>query len=277
MTEAPLVEANGAHIPALGLGTWTLRGEDCSDAVRWALESGYRHIDTAAMYGNEEAVGAGLKASRLSRDEIFITTKIWHSDLKPDDLRRSAEASLKRLNVAQVDLLLIHWPNSEIPLADTLRTLSEMKRQGLTRHLGVSNFSGRLLEQAVRQSSEPLVVNQCEYHPYLDQSRVRAACQKHGLAFTSYCPLGKGDLIKDPTIRNIASAHNKTGAQVVLRWHVQQPGTIAIPKSGNQSRIAENLDIFDFELSPDDMQQISGLARQDGRMVYPSWEVEFDD
>jgi diketogulonate reductase-like aldo/keto reductase len=276
MAKAPLVEVNSAHIPALGLGTWTLRGEDCAAAVQWAVESGYRHIDTAAMYGNEEAVGAGLRSSGVARDEIFVTTKVWHSDLKPDDLRRSAEASLKRLGVAQVDLLLIHWPNKDVPLADTLSALCEAKRQGLTRHIGVSNFSARLLEDAVQRSSEPLVVNQCEYHPYLDQSRVRAACQNHGLAFTSYCPLGKGDLTKDPVIQDIASTHDKTGAQVVLRWHVQQPGTIAIPKSGNQSRIAENLNIFDFELSPEEMQQISGLARQGGRMVYPSWEVEFD-
>jgi diketogulonate reductase-like aldo/keto reductase len=277
MAKAPLVEANGAYIPALGLGTWTLRDEDCAAAVHWALESGYRHIDTAAMYGNEEAVGAGLKTSGLSRDEIFVTTKVWHSDLEPDDLRRSAEASLKRLDVGQVDLLLIHWPNRDVPLADTLRALAAAKRQGLTRHIGVSNFSARLLEEAVQRSSEPLVVNQCEYHPYLDQSRVRAACQKHGLAFTSYCPLGKGDLVKNSVIQDIASAHSKTGAQVVLRWHVQQPGTIAIPKSGNQGRIAENLNIFDFELSLAEMQRISGLARPGGRMVYPSWKAEFED
>jgi len=277
MTTASLVEANGARLPALGLGTWTLREDACSEAVQWALEAGYRHVDTAAMYGNEEAVGAGLKASGLARDEIFVTTKVWHSDLKPSDFMRSAEASLERLRLSQVDLLLIHWPNSDIPLSETIGALNQAKRQGLTRHIGVSNFSARLLEEAVRDSVEPLVVNQCEYHPYLDQTRVRAACRKHGMAFTSYCPLGKGDLTKNPIIRSVASAHGKTPAQVVLRWHVQQPATVAIPKSGNRSRIAENLDIFDFELSDDDMRRISGLARPDGRMVRPSWDVEFDD
>jgi diketogulonate reductase-like aldo/keto reductase len=276
MTTVPSVEANGARIPCLGLGTWTLRDQSCSDAVRWALQAGYRHVDTAAMYGNEEVVGAGLKESGLSRDEVFVTTKVWHSDLAPDDLRRSVEASLHRLAVSHVDLVLIHWPNGDIPLTGTLQALSQVKRQGLARHIGVSNFSARLVEEAVRLSDEPLAVNQCEYHPYLDQSRVRDACRRHGLAFTSYCPLGKGDLTNDPVIRAIASTHGRTPAQVVLRWHVQQPATIAIPKSGNRIRIAENLDIFDFALSEGDMRRISDLARPDGRMVYPSWPVEFD-
>jgi diketogulonate reductase-like aldo/keto reductase len=276
MTTVPFVEANGARIPCLGLGTWTLRDRSCSDAVRWALQAGYRHVDTAAMYGNEEAVGAGLREAGLSRDEVFVTTKVWHSDLAPDDLRRSVEASLRRLAVSHVDLVLIHWPNGEIPLTGTLQALSQVKRQGLARHIGVSNFSARLVEEAVRLSDEPLAVNQCEYHPYLDQSLVRDACRRHGLAFTSYCPLGKGDLTNDPVIRAIASTHGRTPAQVVLRWHVQQPATIAIPKSGNRIRIAENLDIFGIALSEDEMRRISGLARFDGRMVYPSWQVEFD-
>jgi diketogulonate reductase-like aldo/keto reductase len=276
MTTAPLVEANGAHIPAIGLGTWTLRDEACSEAVQWALEAGYRHIDTAAMYGNEEAVGAGLKASGLPRDAVFVTTKVWHSDLAPADFQRSAEASLARLGLSQVDLLLIHWPNSDIPLEDTVRALNEAKRQGLTRHIGVSNFSSRLLAEAVRYSGEPLVVNQCEYHPYLDQSRIREACRNHGMAFTSYCPLGKGDLTMNPVIQAIAPAHGKTAAQVVLRWHVQQEGVVAIPKSGNRTRIAENLDVFDFALSDEEMRRISALARPDGRMVHPGFKVEFD-
>lgn len=276
MTTTPLVEANGARIPSLGLGTWTLRDSACSDAVQRALQAGYRHIDTAAMYSNEGAVGTGLKASGLARDEIFVTTKVWHSDLAPDDLRRSTEASLTRLGLSHVDLLLIHWPNSDIPLVETLTALNNMKRQGLTRHIGVSNFSARLVEEAVRLSREPLVVNQCEYHPYLDQRRVRNACQKHGLAFSSYCPLGKGELMKDPAIQAIASMHAKTPAQVVLRWHVQQPATVAIPKSGNPGRIAENLDIFDFALSDEEMRRISELARADGRIVHPAGRVEFD-
>jgi diketogulonate reductase-like aldo/keto reductase len=275
--KAALVDANGAQIPAIGLGTWRLSDDECVESVRWAIETGYRHIDTAARYENEEAVGAGIRASGLPRDELFITTKVWHSELKTGDFRRSVQNSLKRLNLSQVDLLLIHWPNADVPLNETLGALNEAKKQGLTRHIGVSNFTARLVREAVRQSSEPLVVNQCEYHPYLDQTKVREACRENGLAFTSYCPLGRGELMDDPVIQGIAARHGKTGAQIVLRWHVQQPGTIAIPKSGNRQRIAENLAVFDFSLSDEEMRSISGLARSDGRMIRPAWNMDFED
>jgi diketogulonate reductase-like aldo/keto reductase len=277
MPQAPLVHANGAAIPALGFGTWRLAGDECAQAVRWAIEAGYRHLDTAAMYDNEGAVGAGLAASGLPREDVFVTTKVWHSDLRPDDLHRSVEASLRKLALSQVDLILIHWPNADIPLSGTLKALGNAKRQGLTRHIGVSNFSPRLVEEAVRLSDEQLVVNQCECHPYLDQSRVRAACERHGLAFTAYAPLGRGDVLDDPTIREIANAHGRTPGQIVLRWHVQQPAMVAIPKSGNRERIAENIAIFDFELSADEMKQISSLARTDGRIVRPGWPIDFDE
>jgi len=277
MTEQMIVEANGASIPAIGLGTWQLRSEACSDALRWGLAAGYRHVDTAAMYDNEEAVGAGLKASGLARDEVFVTTKVWYTDIAPGALERSAEASLRRLGLDQVDLLLIHWPSAEIPLADSMKALANAKRRGLTRHIGVSNFSAKRVEQAVAACDEPLAANQCEYHPYLNQDRVRAACRRHGLAFTSYCPLGKGELIRDPVVQAIARAHEKTPAQVILRWHVQQPATVAIPKSGNRERIAENLDVFDFALTEDEMRRIEGLARPDGRMVTPAWALPFDE
>jgi diketogulonate reductase-like aldo/keto reductase len=271
-----IVEANGASIPAIGLGTWRLSGEACSRAVARALEVGYRHVDTAAMYDNEEAVGAGLRASGLGREDVFVTTKVWYTELAPRDLERSAEASLRRLDLPYVDLLLIHWPNPEIPLRDTLQALAGAKRRGVTRHIGISNFSPRRIEEAVALCPEPLVANQCEYHPFLNQDRVRAACERHGLAFTSYCPLGKGDVTHDPVVRAIAQAHGKTPAQVVLRWHVQQPRTVAIPKSGNAERIAENVGVFDFTLTDDEMRRISSLARPDGRMVSPGWAA-FDD
>lgn len=271
-----MVEANGARIPSLGLGTWRLSGEECSRAVQWALEAGYRHVDTAAMYENEAAVGAGLKASGFDRDSIFVTTKVWYTDIAPDDLERSAERSLRRLGLDRVDLLLVHWPNPAIPLAGTMKALASAKRRGLASHIGVSNFSAKLVDEAVALADEPLVANQCEYHPYLNQDRVRAACARHGLAFTSYCPLGKGDLTRDGVIRSIAERHGKTPGQVVLRWHVQQPGTAAIPKSGNRDRIAENIGIYDFALSAEEMRRISALARTDGRMVSPGWAVELD-
>jgi diketogulonate reductase-like aldo/keto reductase len=276
MSQAPLVEANGATIPAIGLGTWTLSGEACVEAIRSALAAGYRHVDTAAMYGNEEAVGVGIRAGGVARDEVFVTTKVWPDDLAPGHLERSAEASLRRLKLDHVDLLLIHWPNLGIPLRGTMEALAKVKRQGLARHIGVANFTVALLEEAVRLSSEPLVTNQCEYHPYLDQAPVLAACRRHGLALTSYCPIGRAAVFAERVIRDIAKAHGKTPAQIVLRWHVQQPGVIAIPKSGDKGRITENIAIFDFALTDEEMRRISALARRDGRMVAPSFSPPWD-
>ena len=274
--EEMVVKANGAEIPAIGLGTWQLRGEEGAAAVKSALEAGYRHIDTAAMYGNEEAVGEGLRASGVARDEVFVTTKVWPEDLAPADLRRSAEASLKRLGLSQVDLLLIHWPNAAIPLAGTIRALCEAKRAGLSRHIGVANFTVRLLDEAVSLADEPIVANQCEYHPYLDQSLVRAECRKHGAAFVSYCPIGKAQVLSEPAIQAIAKAHRRTPAQIVLRWHVQQPGVAAIPKSGDSRRQRENVAVFDFALTDKEMAAICRLARPGGRMVTPSWSPRWD-
>jgi diketogulonate reductase-like aldo/keto reductase len=271
-----VVKANGAEIPAIGLGTWQLRGEEGAAAVKSALEAGYRHIDTAAMYGNEEAVGEGLRASGVARDEVFVTTKVWPEDLAPADLRRSAEASLKRLGLSQVDLLLIHWPNAAIPLAGTIRALCEAKRAGLSRHIGVANFTVRLLDEAVSLADEPIVANQCEYHPYLDQSLVRAECRKHGAAFVSYCPIGKAQVLSEPAIQAIAKAHRRTPAQIVLRWQVQQPGVVAIPKSGDPQRQRENFSVFEFGLTDEEMAAICGLARPGGRMVTPAWSPHWD-
>jgi diketogulonate reductase-like aldo/keto reductase len=275
-TDQTVVEANGAAIPAIGLGTWQLRGEEGAAAVKSALEAGYRHIDTAAMYGNEEAVGEGLRASGVPRDEVFVTTKVWPEDLAPPDLARSAEASLKRLGLAQIDLLLIHWPNAAITLAGSIRALCEAKRAGLARHIGVANFTARLLDEAVASADEPIVANQCEYHPYLDQTLVRAECRKHGAAFVSYCPIGKAQVLGEPVIQAIAKAHRRTPAQIVLRWHVQQPGVAAIPKSGDPRRMRENLAVFDFALSDEEMARIAALARPGGRLVSPSWSPRWD-
>lgn len=276
MPQAPLVQANGASIPTIGLGTWQLRGEACSQAVVQALEIGYRHIDTAAMYGNEEAVGEGLRSGGVDRDQIFVTTKVWYTDLHRDDLMRSAEASLKRLGLSQVDLLLIHWPNRDIPLEETIPALCDARRQGLARHIGVSNFTVALLDRAVALASEPLVANQCEYHPYLDQDAVLSRCRHHGLAFTSYSPIARGGLLDEPAIREIASRHGRTPAQIALRWHVQQPGVVAIPKSGNADRIRQNIDLFDFALTGEEIAQISGLSHPNGRTISPEWSPAWD-
>src|SRR6202049_2593081 len=176
------VEANGARIPAIGLGTWELRGRTCARIVEQALKLGYRHIDTAQIYENEREVGEGLRASGVRRDELFVTTKIWTTHFAPNDLERSTKESLAKLRLSEVDLLLLHWPNPHVPLVETLGALAKVKREGLTRHIGISNFTMALIEQAVRLSSEPLACNQVEVHPFLDQTKVIEACRRHGLA-----------------------------------------------------------------------------------------------
>ncbi|HEX7072472.1 MAG TPA: aldo/keto reductase, partial [Hyphomicrobiaceae bacterium] len=269
MSSGTHVTVGDASIPVIGYGTWPLKDEECARGVATALQCGYRHIDTAEMYGNEAAVGEGLRAGGVPRDEIWLTTKVWWENIGDGPLQRSAEASLKRLGVDQVDLLLIHWPSKTIPLAESIRALNDAKRRGLTRHIGVSNFPTRMLDEAVALSEAPLIANQCEYHPHLDQSKVLAACRRHGMAFVSYCPLGRGavgGVLEEPVVREIADRLGRTPAQVVLRWHIQQPSVVAVPKSGNPKRIAENFDVFNFALDDADMQRLSALARPDGRV-----------
>jgi diketogulonate reductase-like aldo/keto reductase len=272
----PRLRAQGIEIPVLGLGTWRLSGDICRAAVAAALACGYRHIDTAKAYGNEAEVGAAVRTSGLRREEVFITTKIWYEDLGQNALGRAAEQSLDRLGLDHVDLLLIHWPNAQIPLAETIGALGATQARGLTRSIGVSNFPVALLAQAWQVTQEPLVVNQCEYHPGLDQRALLSACRMHGMAFTSYCPLGRGRLFSHPKIVAIAAAHHKTPAQIILRWHIQQPDVVAIPKSAAPARIEENINIFDFVLTEPEMQAISALRGADGRTVNPGWAPEWD-
>lgn len=272
------VNANGASIPAIGLGSFTLKGEEGVTLVREAVARGYRHIDTARMYGNEAEVGEGLRQSGLPRDEIFVTTKVWWTDLAPDDLRRSAEASLRELGLDAVDLLLVHWPNPAIPIADTMAALARVRRDGLARNIGVSNFTTRLLDEALATCPEPLVANQVEYHPYLDQSKLHAACRKAGMAMVSYCPLHRdGGLLGSEEVQTPARNHGKSPGQIVLRWHVQQEGVIAIPRTSRPERLSENIDIFDFELSEAEMAALTGLARKDGRICDYDFSPEWDD
>ena len=276
MTPAHRVAAHGAHIPALGFGTWQLTGDVCIAAVEAALACGYRHVDTARMYDNEREVGQALRSSGVARDDIFVTTKVWYEDIGAGALEKSAEESLGRLSLDQVDLLLIHWPNAKIPLRESIGALCAARRRGLARHIGVSNFPVALLDEAVALAGEPLVANQCEYHPWLDQSALIAACRRHGLAFTSYCPLGRGDVAAEPAIAAIAERLRRTPSQVVLRWHVQQEGVVAIPRSRSPDHIAENFGIFDFALTTDDMGAVSALQRANRRLTNPGWSPRWD-
>ena len=271
------VTGNGAQIPAIGLGTWTLRDDAATKLVAGALEAGYRHIDTATAYENEAAVGAGLRVSGVPRDEIFLTTKIWPPDLAAGDLQRSVEGSLKRLGVDQVDLVLIHWPSKTVPLAESIAALNEVRARGLARNIGVSNFTVALVEAAVVLSEHPLACNQVEHHPFLNQDRVMAACRKHGLAVVSYCPLARGtELFAQGPVSEAAARHGKTPAQVVLRWHVQQDGVAAIPRSSHPDRIRENLEVFDFALDAGEVAAIDTLRPRALRICDFEFSPEWD-
>lgn len=272
------VSANGAEIPVLGLGTWTLKGEQCAEMVSAALTAGYRHVDTAIMYGNEEAVGEGIRASGVSRDEVFLTSKVWYDSIGKGDLEAAAEASVRRLGVDVLDLLLIHWPNPEIPLKDSIGALNRTRARGLTRHIGVSNFTTGLLADAWSLTDAPLVCNQVEYHPFLNQSKVHAACREKGMAMTAYCPLGRGgDSFEAEPIAAAAKLHGKSPAQIILRWHVQQDGVVAIPRTSKIERLPQNLDIFDFALSDEEMAAISGLREQNHRICDYDFSPRWDD
>jgi diketogulonate reductase-like aldo/keto reductase len=270
------VEAKGFKIPIVGLGTWTLRGRDCARLTEQAIRVGYRHIDTAQMYDNEREVGEGVRASG-KRNEVTVTTKVQPTSLAPHDLERSVKESLAKLRLDHIDLLLIHWPNPRVPLGDTLGAMNDLRARGLTRHIGVSNFTTALLAEAIRLSEAPLVADQVEYHPYLDQSKVHAACRAAGMAMVSYCPLHRGgELLSEKPVLDAARAHGRTPGQIVLRWHVQQEGVVAIPRTTRKERLKENLDVFGFSLTDAEMAAISGLARDGSRLCdfkfSPKWD-----
>lgn len=265
----PRLTAHGCNMPQIGFGTSQLG--DCGELVASALKSGYRHIDTAWKYGTEKGVGAGIRASGVPRSEIFLVTKVSHEHLRTDDFARSVDESLKNLQVDYVDLLHVHWPTiDKIPMAETMCALAKAKQQGLARHIGVANFNIALLEEALAACPEPLATLQAEYHPYLDQTKVLDYCCRKGLIFTAYCPLARGRLFKDPILAAIAQAHDKTIAQIVLRWIVQQGNIAPIPRSSNPQRIAQNLDVYDFTLTDDEMGRIHALAKPDGRIANPA-------
>src|SRR6201996_1256515 len=260
------VEANGAKIPSIGLGTWELRGRTCARIVEQAVRLGYRHFDTAQIYENEREVGEGLRSSGIKRDDVFVTTKVWTTHFAPNELERSAKESLVKLGTPHVDLLLLHWPNPRVPLSETLGALAHVKRMGLARHIGVSNFTVALIEQAVAACPEQLTCDQVEYHPYLDQAKVREACAQHHLALVAYSPVARGRIKNDDTLLRIGGRHGKSAAQVCLRWLGQQ-GACAIPRTSRIERLSENIEIFDFALSDDEMAQISALASPKGRLT----------
>ena len=270
-----VVEAQGVQIPIVGFGSMRLKEDAGAQAILSAIRQGYRHIDTAAFYGNEREVGQAIRASGVRREDIFLTTKVRDNNLKADDFARSLENSLNLLDLPAVDLLLIHWPNPQVPMAESIGALNKAKRDGLTRHIGVCNHTVALLDEAWAVTKEPLVNNQIEVHPFLDQTKVIDATRRHGMSVTAYCPIARGRVPGNEVLERIGRTHGKTASQVSLRWLTQQ-GIIVIPGSGKPERQKENLDVLDFSLSPAEMNEIAGLKRPDGRVVNPPQAPKWD-
>jgi 2,5-diketo-D-gluconate reductase B len=270
------IKANGANIPALGFGTYQLTGTLGTDMVATALNLGYRHIDTARMYGNEVEVGRGIANSGVPREQVFLTTKIWPDEFGHDDFLRSAEQSTKNLGTAP-DLLLLHWPSKSVPLDETMAALVEAQKRGLTRFIGVSNFTIPLLRMATELSPIPLVANQVEYHPYLSQDALLPFHRKLGIATVAHCPSARGKVMDDPVIKEIADAHGMNPIQVTLRWLIQQSDMGAIPRTSSEKNARSNLKVLDFELTPEEMEKISTLRQTNYRICdfdfSPVWDA----
>lgn len=270
----PILTTPRLSIPRLGLGTWPMRGAEAQRAVETAIAQGYRHIDTAAMYGNEDAVGAGIAASGIRREDIFLTTKVWWTELAPDSLRASAEASLERLGMAHADLVLIHWPAPGMDLPAALAALARLQTDGLARAVGVSNFPPGLLRRALDLGIAPIACLQVECHAYLWQEPLAALCRAHGLAMTAYSPIAKGAVNEDPAMRRIAAKHGATPVQVALAWLLAQENLVAIPKSARPEGQAENLAAAALRLDGEDLAAIAALPK-DRRFVNPDFAPDW--
>ncbi len=253
---------NGVKMPYVGLGVWQMKDEnEAVNAVKSAISAGYRSIDTAAVYENEEAVGRGVKESGVSREELFITSKVWNSDQGYDATLKAFEASLKRLDMDYLDLYLIHWP-VEGKYVDTWKAMEKLYNDGLVKAIGVSNFHQHHLEDLFEAGTVKPVVNQVETHPRLNQAALKAFCKENDIALEAWSPLGQGKLLDEAVLKEIGEKHGKSSAQVILRWHLQN-GTIIIPKSVHENRIKENADLFDFELSTEEMSKVDGLNKDE--------------
>lgn len=258
-----LALASGHHMPMLGLGTWKLSGDACTQAVRRALDLGYTHIDTAWMYENQRAIGNALREAGTERERLFITSKVWHTHLHHDGVLEQCDETLRDLQTDYVDLFLIHWPSDKVPMAETFKALGRLADEGKARSIGVSNFSVARMEEAQSVSDVPVCVNQIKYHAGQEQRDVRDWCQAHRVAVTAYTPLGRGQVLDAPPVTEASEAHGRTPAQVALRWLVQQD-IIVIPKAGSEAHMKENQDLFDWSLTNEEMAAISRPA-DDGK------------
>ena len=273
-TDDTTLHLQGAVIPRLGFGTWEITGADATEAVRDALDLGYRHIDTARAYGNEAEVGKGLASSPVDREDVFLTTKLWYEQLRADEVRDQLEDSLRKLDTDYVDLLLIHWPNPDVSLEETLTAMAELRDEGKVRHLGVSNFPTRELERALE--IQPILADQVEFHAHLGQEPLLRLTRERDVMLTAYSPFARGDLLDDPTLNEIAGAHDKTTGQVALRWLLDHPNVSVIPKAGSRKNRQANLEVFDFELGDEERERIDALPK-DRRVIDPSWAPDWDE
>jgi diketogulonate reductase-like aldo/keto reductase len=266
------LETPRVTVPALGFGTWQLEPDVAYDAVRTALEVGYRHIDTAQMYGNEEAVGRAIADSEVDRDDVFLVTKVAPENAEPQDVRSSTRASLQRLGTDHVDLLLLHWPSDAAPLEETMAALTQAAEEHHTRHIGVSNFPSQALDRAAHLA--PIVTDQVEHHPYLAVDPIRETADEHDLFVTAYSPIAQGEVLRDDVLAEIAEAHGRSPIQITLAWLLRS-GVAAIPRSSDPDHIASNFDVFDIELSDDEMSRIDDLE-QGMRLIDPPFAPTWD-
>lgn len=253
---------NNKEIPKIGLGTWRIRGKECEKLVKKAINLGYRNIDTAQHYKNEKEVGEGIKKSNIDRKEVFLTTKVWKTNLKYNDVIKTAKESLEKLDTDYLDLLLIHWPNKKIDTKETLAAMQQLKKNDLIKEFGVSNFPLHLLKEANKKSNEEIFCNQMEYHPFISHVDLLNYCQEKDILFTAYSPLAKGEVMKNEVLKEIGKKHEKSPAQVSLRYLIQQKNVIAIPKSKEIEHIKQNIDIFDFSLSDQEISKINNLPKE---------------
>ena len=264
----PVFESPLTRMPRLGFGTWPMKGAECQAAVEAAIGLGYRHIDTAEMYGNEAPVGAALRASGIPRDDLYLTTKVWHDKPEGESFRRAFDACLARLDQPYVDLLLVHWPSPRLDLHSVLGAMARLRDEGLARAVGVANFPRGLLAKAVEADIVPIACIQVEHHVYLSQQRLLDYTQPRGIVLTSYTPVAKGTVLQDKVMQGIAAKHGATPAQVALAWLLAIPGVAAIPKAASPARQAENLAAAGLRLDPADLAALEALPK-DRRMVDP--------
>lgn len=262
------ITVDNFSIPAIGFGTFQLEGDDVVHMVEYALNIGYRHLDTAQIYGNEAEVGLGIQKSSISREKIFVTSKVWIDSHSQEKLAPSIDESLSKLGTDYLDLLLLHWHNPDVPLEETLKALMAVKKAGKSRYIGISNFTTTLMEKAETICGKGVLVNnQVEYHPYLWQDKILDRAKKLNMSVTAYMPLAKGKVLADKTLTDIGAKYKKSNTQITLRWLIQQ-GVVAIPSSRKELHAKENFNIFDFQLSNEDMDTISAM-RGDVRIVSP--------